>query len=449
MSKKNLSNALLALLMFGVSVSAGGASTLGDGLTPTGAEQAGNAEGTIPAWTGGITEPVAGWKEGERLIDPFSGDRPTFSITSENVDQHGDRLTQGQKALFERYPGYRMDIYPTRRSCALPQRVYDVTERNMGQAALDPETGDMVAGVGGVPFPLPKTGAEAMWNHRLGYFGEAVRYFTSTVVPYGSGQMVVYEREEVVRSIFHDEEMTSFEDLEGLSLKYFNELRTPKFLAGEITLVHEPLNAQRRAWQYNPGSRRVRRAPSVAYDNPVGGADGTITHDQWFMFNGRLDRYDWKLIGKQELYIPYNNYALDQDDLELEDIVDEHYPNRDLMRYELHRVWKVEATRKDGFRHIMPRRVFYLDEDSWRIMVAEAYDSRGDLWRVQEQTLINAYQIPSCMRAMEVFYDLNANNYVLDGVYVGLPPINYRANESGELDSDFFTPARLRKLGRR
>ena len=82
------------------------AATLGgDTLTPVGAERAGNADGSIPPWTGGLTEFPAGYVEGERLVDPFADEEPLFTITAENVDQYADKLTPGQIAMFKRYLG--------------------------------------------------------------------------------------------------------------------------------------------------------------------------------------------------------------------------------------------------------------------------------------------------------------------------------------------------------
>ena len=66
----------------------------------------------------------------------------------------------------------------------------------------------------------------------------------------------------------------------------------------------------RSAWIYNAGQRRVRRAPDLAYDNFNDGTEGMRTSDQFDAWNGAPDRYDWKLVGKKEIYVPYNAYKL-------------------------------------------------------------------------------------------------------------------------------------------
>lgn len=220
----------------------------------------------------------------------------------------------------------------------------------------------------------------------------------------------------------------------------------PARLSGSILLVHETLNQVREprlAWTYNVGQRRVRRAPNVAYDNPGTASDGMRTSDQFDMFNGALDRYNWTLHGRRELYIPYNAYQLHSDQVRVSDIIQPLHINPDLSRYELHRVWVVEATLKEGTRHIYPRRVFYLDEDSWQIVLVEQYDSRGDLWRVSEGFPINYYDVPCLWTTIEVHTDLQSGRYIAIGMDNETRPYDF----THRLSPSDFTPAGLRRQG--
>ena len=109
----------------------------GPELTPIGAERAGNADGTIPEWTGGITELPEGYEVGGRLVDPFAGDKALFTITAENVDKYADKLTPGQRAMFKRYPdSYRMPVYPTRRSARIPDSEYQLVKEYATKTSL-------------------------------------------------------------------------------------------------------------------------------------------------------------------------------------------------------------------------------------------------------------------------------------------------------------------------
>ena len=130
-----LIGALLASPFVHAAVSADEVAKLKTDLTPFGAEKAGNKDGSIPAWAGGYTTPIAGDKVGGRRGDPFSGEKPLFSITAKNADQYADKLTDGVKAMLKKYPdSYRLDVYKTQRTAAAPQWVYDNTAKNAVRA---------------------------------------------------------------------------------------------------------------------------------------------------------------------------------------------------------------------------------------------------------------------------------------------------------------------------
>ena len=420
---------------------------LGNDLTPLGGERAGNADGTIPEWTGGITEPPAGYVHGEHHRDPYAGDEPLFVIEVANLDEHRGKLSIGHQRMLETYPTFRMPVYPTRRSAAVPQRIYDAT-RTVAAAARLVDDGNGVGGaVIGIPFPIPANGLEVIWNHLLRYRGETVECVLgqAAVTRTGAYTMVKYGVEVELRYSLPG--MT--EEQLGNTMMYFKQkVLAPARLAGDILLVHETMNQVREtrsAWVYNPGQRRVRRAPNVAYDNPGTSTDGLRTADQFDMFNGAVDRYDWQLAGKREVYVPYNAYRLHSAELAAADILTPLHVNPEHLRYELHRVWVVDATLKEGAIHIYKRRTFYVDEDSWQIVLADIYDNRDQLWRVSEGHVINYYEIPLMWPTLEVHTDLQAGRYLALGLNNEFDMCTY--------DVDFtardFTPAALRRAGRR
>ena len=420
------------------------AAELGAGLTPMGAERAGNAAGTIPAWDGGLTEVMPGYREGGHYPDPYADDRPLFVIDADNADQYTQHLSPGQLALLKRYPGWKMQVYPSRRSAAFPQGHYDETRANVGTARLR-EGGNGITGTrGGIPFPKPQNGLEAIWNHLTRYRGEtyAMNWSQAAVTREGAYTPVRFEYEYE----FHYGSLDKIAEQREPD-KLFNFLQTvtaPARLAGQILLVHEYLDS-RQAWTYNPGQRRVRLAPNVAYDNPGTAADGLRTNDDFLMFNGATDRYDWELVGKRELYVPYNSYRLVGNGISMADVLRPGHVNPEHARYELHRVWVVEARLKEGTSHIYHRRTFYIDEDSWMIVVADKYDGRGELWRVSEQHGINFYNIPMYYPTLEVHHDLQSGRYIA----LGLRNDESRIYETIERRAAHFTPAGLRSRGTR
>ena len=428
-------------------ISADQIARLGADLTPLGGERAGSADGTIPDWTGGIVTPPAGYSVGEHHRDPYPDDKPRFVIDAGSLDEHRDRLAVGHQRMLETYPSFNMPVYPTRRSASVPQRIYDATRRIAATAKLV-DGGNGVAGaVIGIPFPIPGNGQEAIWNHLLRYRGETVACVIGQAAVTRGGAYTLVKQSLEIELRYSLPGMT-VEKLGNSMILFKQKTLAPARLAGDIVLVHETMNQvrePRKAWTYNPGQRRVRRAPNIAYDNPGTSSDGLRTADQLDMFNGAVDRYDWKLVGKREMYVPYNSYRLHGGDLAFDRILKPLHVDPRLLRYELHRVWVVEATLKTGASHVYKRRTFYIDEDSWQILVADLYDNRDQLWRVSEAHAINYYEKPLVWPTLEVHTDLQAGRYLAFGLDNEFPMCTWDPG----LRSRDFTPAALRREGRR
>ncbi|ARN19698.1 DUF1329 domain-containing protein [Piscinibacter gummiphilus] len=434
---------LLALFVFAVQAKAPAdqIDKLGKELTPVGAERAGNKDGTIPPWEGGVTKAPAGFDANKGWADPFPGDKPLYTITAANAEQYKDKLAPGQLALLKRYPSYKMPVYPTRRSAAFPESIYAAIKKEAGTIDTANEGNSVLDAVGStVPFPIPNNGVEAIWNHAFRYRGATlVRHQTEFPVQ-GNGAFTPVKRHE--------------ETIFGIGLKetpnvlfYFRtNYKAPAAIAGEALLAHDfidQVKQPRAAWVYNPGTRRVLRAPEVSYDTPRNGCDGLSTVDDYDGFNGSPDRFEWKLVGKREMIVSYNNNKLTDKGLKYTDIVKPGTINQDLVRYELHRVWVVEANLRQGKSHVYRKRVYYLDEDSWQIAHADLYDGRGELWRVLEIFGVQFYNAPAFFIGGSAQYDLQARRYVVSGLTNEEKPIEFNT----PLKASDFTTAALRRTG--
>ncbi len=422
-------------------------SRLSGDLTPIGAERGANETGSIPEWSGGITEPPQGYRPGDHHPDPFAGEEPLFRINAGNLGEHREMLTAGQVAVLEQYPELYFNVYPSHRTVAYPQRVYDMTAKNAASGSLS-ENGNAVVDVSeGFPFPFPENGQELIWNHRLRYKGSSSVRHIKMVAPTTSGAFNEVTMTVTTTNPYYQEGAT-LDSIDNHLLMFQREVTTPPRLAGAVLLVNESLNQveqPRKAWVYSPGQRRVIRAPNVAYDSPSSATEGLHVSDMTDLFNGALDRFSWELVGKREMYVPYNAYRIHSDDLDYKDLVRSGYMDPSQLRYELHRVWVVEARLREGYRHINSRRTFYLDEDSYQVLMVDHYDDKGKLWRYSEAHPINFYDALVFWSTLEMHYDLKQKRFAAFRMDPGkpIPPFNTKM-KAGE-----FTPQALRRKGRR
>lgn len=431
-------------------VSSADAAKLGTELTPLGGEKAGNADGSIPAWNGGLTSAPAGYSEGDFHPDPYAGEAPLFTITGANYKEHAEFLSDGLIKMFETYPdSFKLPVYKTHRSASNPQFVYDATKANATRAELLDGGNGMSGAAVGIPFPIPANGLEAIWNHIARYRGQAVQRNGGQAAVTAGGDYNVIGFDEQLLIQYSQENATPETLLENNVLFMFKQKVTkPARLAGTALLVHETLDQikePRKAWTYNTGQRRVRLAPNIAYDTPGTAADGLRTTDDFDMFNGSPNRYNWELKGKKEMYVAYNNYKLHSNTATYSDILKPNHVNPDLTRWEKHRVWVVEATLKDEFRHIYQKRVFFIDEDSWQIQLADMYDNRGELYRVAVAYGVNYYEVPTHWSTLDVYHDLNSRRYLA----IGLDNEEKMYDFSVRPREAEFTPQALRREGTR
>ena len=388
---------------------------LGRDLTPVGAEKAGNKENTIPAWDGGLTKPPAGFDIKKGYADPFASEKPLFTITNANAEQYKDKLSVGQLAMLKKYPTFKMIVFPSHRTAAYPDNVMEDVRKFAGSADLAANANGVVgSGASTVPFPVPKKGEEVLWNDNLRWRGGGVeRDWNWHTVQSSGDSYKVGVRERFI-----------FENAGYLEPKRDNqsfvitvEYTSPPTLEGTIYLAWDTLDQSKQArqgWIYNAGQRRVRRIPDLCCDFNPDGTDGMRFTDQYDGWNGTTERYDWKLLGKRELYVPYNTYKLTDKSLKPADVLHKNHLNPDLMRYELHRVWAVEGTLKAGARHVIAKRTMFIDEDTWQLVVADLYDSRGNLWRYQDGPTIQYYDVQVPWYALFTIHDLTSGGYIVN-----------------------------------
>ena len=447
-------------------VSAEEAKQLGTTLTEFGAEKAGNADGSIPAYTGGLAMkdvPSYDPNKNQFYVDPYANEKPLYSIDAKNVAQYDALLGAGTKAMIKLYPGYRVDVYPSHRTARYSPWVLANTIKNATTAKLGgPVYGDNLLGADegnnafpGVPFPIPKTGAEVIWNH-FTHFAPTITHRKNQgyLVDTAGNRTNLPSVDEYFVHAWYDENKVKpiRKEIPGDAVFGFNAVLTaPPTSAGIVFLNFYTARGEdggQKVWFYTPGQRRVRMAPEFAYDVPIASYGGVIFWDEIFGYVGRLDRYDFKLLGKKELIVNYNSYK-STSTAKTEEMFKTKFVNPDIVRWEKHRVWVVEAIRKPGARHIYSKRTFYVDEDSWAIVGADQYDNAGNLYRVQQNNLFAHYDTGGASVDSWTTYDIIKGNFMFINVDVNKPGNLLRAwNNSdcceGKLN---FTPQSVAASG--
>jgi hypothetical protein len=415
LTRLTLACATLAAPVVQAAVSAEEAAKLKTTLTPLGAERAGNKDGSIPPWEGGY--PVEASFKSASIPNLFAKDKPLLTITQQNAAQYADKLTDGSMALLKKYPSFKIEVYPTRRTAAAPQWVYDNTFKNATRATMNPsgKLGPFPKGAyGGIPFPIPKNGEEALWNHLLRW--QSAGYQTeptlARITP--EGKVIVVSQvtaQTKVPSYDPDSNLEKWEA--GGSDVMLRRVATsgPPLRAGEMLLQRTNVDdSESKTWVYLTGQRRVRRLPLSCCDVPSPVAGGIVNFDEVEVYGGSIGRYDWKLVGKREMYVPYNTNSYHQA-TSIDQVMHASTVNPDLMRFELHRVWVVEGTLKQGQRHVIPRVRLYLDEDTWIAVAGDRWDAQGQLWKVAYTLPTAMPSVPATMVLGYIIYEMISGGY--------------------------------------
>jgi hypothetical protein len=430
---------------------------LGKDRTPLGAERAGNKAGTIPAWSD--ENPVVGnFQPGKVLRQDFwrhKADKPLYSIDAASVDQHADKLSPGQIALVKQTPGFRMDVYPSRRNCGAPGYVAENTQKNIGFAQIGADGWSLKdAYAPGIPFPSPTTGIEVMWNQKMRYrgvgaFGQGPTFLTPRK---GQTEWIIPQAEQTVFWQWGQPGTRKLSEVGTVMSQTYFAYKAPVALAGQAAAITDYLDKPGTdSYYYFPGQRRVRRMPAYAYDAPQIGFENQYAMDDTQVIMGALDRFDWKLAGKKELLVPYNSFGGSDFKTDWKTVMTTTGLAPSHRRYELHRVWVVEATVKQGVRHLAPKRTYYIDEDSWNAVFAEDYDAQGKLTKVREGYLIPIFEVNGCdvmgfaqynLLEGRVLFDFGSVGGQADTVYA-TKPIN------AAMKPDFYTPENLRAISER
>jgi hypothetical protein len=362
---------------------------LGKDLTCMGAEKAGSASG-VAEFTGKWLGPGPGMTTeiGKHPVDPYANEKPLFTITAQNMAQYADKLSPGQQAMFKKYPStYKMHVYPSHRDFRMEDSVCATVAKNGAATELAADGKTLKNyGMGVIPFPFAKSGLEAVWNGMFPTIVNVEFRDEDAAVVYPNGN-ITWGQQQMWQYCRRNDPALRGKPYEGISAHTRLLTMMPLRDKGSVVKTMDNFTMEegaRLAWQYIPAVRRVRQAPGFGFDSPIPSTSNTVTVDEVRMYNGSAERYDWKLIGKKEMYVPYNNFKLEgkaAGENKYVNLLKPYHENPDFVRWELHRVYVIEGKLKEGFRHLYQTRVLYADEDTWLYLMSDIYDAKGALWR--------------------------------------------------------------------
>ena len=138
--------------------------------------------------------------------------------------------------------------------------------------------------MGQVPFPNPTEAQHLIWNMRMSssLVSSVFRVATSTNVQ-ADGSIIVGQQETNIVFPRNPNTVSQYADKNIYAMFMQKNLGPPRS-AGTTTLVHDFIDSYvqpRKAWQYNPATRRVRRAPDITYDTVLLAGGGIVVVDQY------------------------------------------------------------------------------------------------------------------------------------------------------------------------
>ena len=431
-------------------VSADQAAQLKTTLTPFGAVKAGNADGSYPAWDSGYTEVPAGFVSGGRMPNIFPDEQPLLTITASNASQYADKLTEGTKALLAKYGDFFVSVYPSHRTAAAPQWVYDNIFENATRASLvQGPAGSMPSGAyGGPPFPIPQSAEEVVWNHNLAWQATSFYNITSAYILSSAGGWTLTSVSKINTQypyMFPDSNEQAFAASDGTYLEIATNSIAPPLNNGNALVGTGNLDDSKSAnYVYLPGEGRVREVPNPCCDVLTPFSSGDVFFDEISVWAGRLNHFTWSMAGTKEMYLPYNCNMINQPSSDAE-VLGVHTVNSKYVRFELRRVRVVDAVLKDGFIHPCVKSRYYFDEDTGRGLMAERYDAQGRLWRVLFALPFVYAEVPWV--SMNIFWGVH--DLVADTAYVaGI--MNEQSNQGQAMPrfpESLFTPETLSANG--
>jgi hypothetical protein len=375
-----------------------------------------------------------------------------LKISKKNLAEHKAWIPDAMQMLIEKY---NLVIKLTSYQPVVPSESYvAATQENCDKCQLS-DVGKAVnkrglkGYVAGLPFVQPKTGLEVAWNFHYAYGGDDAEV-TYSVYWISAASGVEHSEEWRLSRILGTgrtdleplPDIQSFKDkgIQGAGLTYAIAPYDKKGFGAVYFRSTEPKDGQ--GHTYVPSMRRILKHSFGTRGDTWNGTD--LLYEDVRGYSGYPEWMNWKLVAKKTVLLPMHaGVKLGKKS------VDKAYkfkkaphwnPN---YRYEPRPVYILEVTAKLP-DYPYSRQLLYVDAETYHVLYKEAFDKKGELWKVMINSASEQPNVESGEDMLgwsgTVLIDVQSEHATVFHVH--------KARANVGLDPKLFTVSNLRKRSR-
>jgi hypothetical protein len=371
------------------------------------------------------------------------------TVNSANMGQYAAMIPNGVQTLMKKY-GYKFTTKDY--EAFAPSNGYiDATNKGAGQPKYvkgTPRELGLQNYVAGLPFPTPKDGTEVAYNYIYSYVGDdADNLFSVHWIGAKSGRekSEEWQWKYITRGVNRTDiaPIPAFESAKKSGTQYYSLTITkaPADKAGLATLYTRMVKPEdQKGFLFNPVQQKI--IPMVFGTVGTSWNNTDMLYEDVRGYMGYAEWMSWEILEKKTMLLPMNS-GVPHGKAQLEQVYDfQNAPHWNFKsKWEPRPVYVLQAKSKFN-DYPYSKMIFYVDAESYYFVVKDAYDKKGQLWKV----LINAWnrsknpasEPPSIGTSLVV--DLQEEHATAFGWYT--------AKSNVGLQPEAFTQAALSKAGK-
>jgi len=324
--------------------------------------------------------------------------KPGDTITYTNSYKVKNLVSPG--VYYKVVSGMTMKVVPSER-IDWPPPYRDATEKYADQVRLSPDGRTVVNYVAGQPFPFldpndPSIGTKIMWNNAFRPITSDdydLRFYDCDVVNTGRNHRVdVIDYYQIGHYAGYDEVgRTEVQPIPidpdfKVTNRYWLFALYPILApendrgGGFIRYRYENPKKADDIWDWNPGTRRVRRLNEGLMSDAVnsGGNPTNFDPDHYSGFNAKIEEYNYKFLGQKSMLASVN--AVHSPEITCQtDGGGSACPES----WEMRQLYVVQTAPRssNNAQALHAKSILYIDSEMWFEPYVDEYDAKGELWQ--------------------------------------------------------------------